>query len=207
MRPSRQRCGTSRRTLTEIDRAARMAERIADTARSLGVDAAGVQLAVSAFTLAMRPRRRALDDEHHPAYLHPGRSVVILMDDVGETDPTALAAGALLESEDAPLRVPAEEARLLTGDEVADFLAAVPASGAEDLAEALVSAGATVRRVALAERLDHLRHAHLWPDMERRYHAHREAQEVYARVAERTDETLARRYRWWCSMFGEHHLG
>jgi (p)ppGpp synthase/HD superfamily hydrolase len=63
-----------------------------------------------------------------------------------------------------------------------------------------------VQRIALAERLDQLRHAHLWPDPERRRRAHQEALSVYSPLAERASPKLARRYAWWCSMFARKYL-
>ena len=51
-----------------------------------------------------------------------------------------------------------------------------------------------VQRIALAERLDHLRHAHLWTDRARQRAAHDVALRIYAPVAERVHPTMARRY-------------
>ena len=58
-----------------------------------------------------------------------------------------------------------------------------------------------VRLVALAERLDHLRHAHLRQDLGAAREAWERASRVYLPVAERTDRTLARRYASWCRTF------
>ncbi len=184
-----------------------MAERLGDTARSLGIAKGGVQLITAAYALAMEPRRQRLDDDHHPAYLHPARSALILMDDVGERGPTVVAAAALVETEHECLRVSTDRLAPIVGPEVAQLVSAVPTPGAEGLVEALVLSAPEVARVALAERLDQLRHAHLREDLEWRRRAHAEAQTVYLPLAERTDPTLARRYRWWCAMFGQHHLG
>jgi (p)ppGpp synthase/HD superfamily hydrolase len=183
-----------------------MGERVAETARSLGIESGSVQLITSAYALAMEPRRRRLEDDHHPAYLHPGRTALILMDDLGETDATVVAAASLVETEEERLSVSAARLPPVVGTEVALLVSIVPTPGAEDLAEKLVVAAPEVARVALAERLDQLRHAHLWEDMDRRRRAHREAEAVYMPVAERTHPTLARRYRWWCAMFKQHHM-
>jgi hypothetical protein len=92
------------------------------------------------------------------------------------------------------------------GARVAAITGDVPPPDAEDLAERLLLAPDEVQRVALAERLDHLRHAHLWPDVDERRRAHRQADEVYAGIAARVHPTLARRYARWCEMFGRSHL-
>ena len=89
---------------------------------------------------------------------------------------------------------------------VAERVARVPLPDAEDLAERLLLAEPDVQLIALAERLDHLRHAHLWHDVEARRAAHASAARVYARIAERVHPTLARRYRWWCDMFERNYL-
>jgi (p)ppGpp synthase/HD superfamily hydrolase len=60
--------------------------------------------------------------------------------------------------------------------------------------------------VALAERLDQVRHAHLWGNLPEARVAHEEASEVYRRMAERTHAQLAARYTSWCRAFGEKYL-
>ncbi len=183
------------------DRARAMAASVARTARSGGMSEAGLSLLAEAHALAMRPRLERLHDERHPMLLHPGHTVLVLMHDLDLSEPRLLAAAACAESEDAELRVSLERVGEILGVDVADVVAAVPSSGSEDLAEALVTAPVEVRLVALAERLDHLRHAHLRADPSRGWAAHREATRVYLPVAERTDPRLARRYRYWCRKF------
>lgn len=184
------------------DRGTAMAASVVRAARTVGVPAEGIPLISRAHALAMRPRVAAFDDDHHPLFLHPGRTVLVLLRDVGCLDPLTLAAAVLVESEDEALRVPGAEAEALAGPAVADLLARVPLSGREDLAEALVTADETVRFVALAERLDHLRHAHLrdapagWGPA-----ILAEAEAVYGPVAHRTHPRLAQRYDHWCRAF------
>jgi hypothetical protein len=96
-----------------------------------------------------------------------------------------------------------EDAR---GREVAGLLREVPLPDAEDLAERLLIADPAVQLIAVAERLDQLRHAHLWNDPARARAAHDLAVRVYAAIAERVDATLSRRYDWWCRMFERKHL-
>ncbi len=184
-----------------------MGQRLADTAEALGIEKAGRELIARGYALAMEPRRARLSDDHDPAYLHPGRCAVILMDDLGVADPTLIAAGALVESESSELAVAVERMEGTMGPNVAELVAGVPIEADDELAERLLLADTPVRILALVERLDQLRHAHLWPDMDRRRAAHECAESVYLPVAVRTDGTLARRYRWWCSMFGRRYLG
>jgi (p)ppGpp synthase/HD superfamily hydrolase len=185
------------------DRGTAMAASLARTARSFGVDPEGIALLGRAHALAMEPRMAALDDDHHPLYLHPGRTVLVLLRDASCRDGRVLAAAALTETEDEALCVPEAVVRATVGDAVADLVHAVPAPHAESLAEDLVVADETVRLVALAERLDHLRHGHLRDaDPAWRRAVHAQAESVYLPVAERTHPRLAQRYRHWCRTFG-----
>lgn len=210
-----------------VDRGSAMAASIVRTCRSHGVDPAVVDVLSQAHALAMAPRVKRLADEDHPLFLHPGRTVLVLLRDAGVTDGVVLAAAALAESEDEELRV--DVGTLTGGDgradaeggasalppDVVELARAVPPAGSEGLAEALVVADEAVRLIALAERLDHLRHAHLrgseqWPGWgggaDWRARVHGEAVAVYAPVAERTNEGLAGRYRYWCRMFERRFL-
>jgi (p)ppGpp synthase/HD superfamily hydrolase len=180
-----------------------MASSVVKTARSFGVPPADLPLLQRAHAMAMEPRVAALDDDHHPLYLHPGRTMLVLMRDAGVTDPVLLAAAAVTESEDEAFRIPVSRVRAELGDGVADLVIRVPKPGSERLAEDLVAADERLRLVALAERLDHVRHAHLRDtDDAWRRAAHAEAQAVYLPVAERTHPRLAQRYRHWCRAYG-----
>lgn len=184
------------------DRGAAMAASIARAARSVRMSEDGIRGLSRAHALAMEPRVAALDDDHHPLFLHPGRTVLILIRDVGCADPRMLAAAALVESEDAELRTDAAVIRASLGDEVAELVQRVPFARTESLAEVLVTAPDSVRLVALAERLDHLRHAHL-RDAAREWRTlvHAEAEAVYLPVAMRTHSRLTERYQHWCQAF------
>ena len=180
-----------------------MGRRVDRRARALGIPDDGRRLLARTHAVAMIPRDRIADDDHDPVYLHPGRSALILLLDVQETDPIVVAAAMGVDSESAAY---APERSALDAH-VRALAEQVPSAGSEDLAERLVVADDRVRRVALAERLDHLRHAHLWDDVVARRRAHAEAREIYAAVAHRTHPALAHRYDWWCRMFGSRHLG
>src|SRR5688572_22580342 len=148
-----------------------MEGRVARTLSEMGIAAEGVTLVQAAHRLAMEPRRERLGDPHHPDFLHPGRTVLILAVDASVRDPLALAAGALVESERSDLRVGSDRIRGELGAPLADQVAAVPLPGS-GLAEALVTAERGVCLVALAERLDHCRHAKFWPERANRERIH-----------------------------------
>jgi mRNA-degrading endonuclease toxin of MazEF toxin-antitoxin module len=190
--------------VSEEDRGTAMAASLARAARSFGVPPPGIALLAEAHALAMGPRAHALGhDDHHPLYLHPGRTVLILLRDAGVTDPVVLAGAALTESEDPAFRIPLDRVRGTAGPGVADLVGGVPMPGTETLAEVLVTADEPVRLVALAERLDHARHAHLRETDEAwRRALHEEVGAVYLPIAERTHPRLAQRYRHWWRVFG-----
>lgn len=186
-------------------RAGAMAARLVDAAERLGIDAAGRALISAAFVAAMRPRLSGALDDDSPEYLHPARTALILMEDAGAREPATLAAAILTETRFPALRPdPGDVDRL--GDQVRGLVAAVPdPEDDERLLETLVIAGADVRLIAVAERLDHARHLHLrprpeWPG----YHAVTCAS--YAPAAARSHPVLGRRLAWWCRSFRDRFL-
>jgi len=183
-----------------------MAASIVRTSRSHGLADEGIDLVSRAHALAMVPRVASLEDDHHPLYLHPGRTVLVLLRDAGVTDAGVLAAAALVESEDAEFRVEAGMVESEMGRTVLELVTAVPPADSDALAETLVAADPAVRLVAVAERLDHLRHAHLREDQAWRSRVHAQAVAVYQPIAERTDERLAGRYRHWRRSFERRFL-
>jgi (p)ppGpp synthase/HD superfamily hydrolase len=178
-----------------------MEGRLARTLEDLGLRAHDVARVTAAHRLAMEPRWTVLRDPHHPDFLHPGRTVLILALDAAVREPLALAAGALVESERSEMRVTPERIRAELGAEVAEQVASVPLPG-EGLTEALIMAPRSLCLVALAERLDQCRHAKFWSDRAGQERIHGEALTIYGPVAERTDEALARRFRHWSEAFG-----
>lgn len=182
--------------MADAERADLMAASIARAARALGLTEEQGELLLRAHALAMAPRLAALEDDHHPAYLHPGRGVLVLLRDVGPVPAETLAAAAVHDTVDRELRVASDVVRTELGDEVADLVASLPLPGEENLAERLVTSGEQARLVALAERIDQLRHAHMRPELDWAS-AHREAGEVWLPVAERTHPLLADRFRNW----------
>ncbi len=187
----------------------RMLDRIDRTALKHGVDEVGRTLIEQGFRASMVPRLEAISDDHHPDYLHSGRTAVILLDDVGLNEPVALAASCLVDTQR-----PALEPRRgdvldrvgqRVGREVAGFKESVPRPGSERLLEDLLACEPQVVLVALAERLDHLRHAHLWGDLDAARAAHIEGSAVYLGLAERTHPLLGRRYTHCCRTFSQKY--
>jgi hypothetical protein len=153
----------------------------------------------------------ALPSDQDPAYLHPGRVVLILIQDLDERDPDLLSAGALAESRQPELRVSAKVAEHALGPDGYAVWRALPpmnwsaTGGATDgeVLEALVTADDSVRRIALSEALDQLRHAHRWESGDERARAAELAREVLAPAATRTHAGLERRFNWWIRRVGE----
>lgn len=179
------------------ERGVAMVERVrATVAHALGEESA---LVVAGATQRAINVRHALDPEG-PVYLHPARSVLILVADTGLRDADALAAAALLETHHdrlAPDPAWAPTAR------TAEILASVPRPAeldADELREALIAADDGVRLVALAERLDHARHLRQYPQPEwlAMYEGIRDA---YLPVAEWGGGLLGARYRRWATAF------
>ena len=189
-----------------MSRSEQMAARVERTAARAGVDCLGRDLIGRAIEAAMSPRLAAIDDDHDPDYLHPGRTVVILLDDVGFADPVALAAACLLDTRRDDLEPSDREVTEQVSPAVTAFRNVVPRSNSVTLLEDLLASEPDVALVALAERLDQIRHAHLWGDLSEARAAHQEASEVYLKMAERTHARLAARYTSWCRFFGERYL-
>lgn len=187
--------------MNDVDRGRAMAVSLERTARGLRLPEGAIDLVARAYALAMRPREAALD-EHDPAYLHPGRSVLVLLQDVGPLPAEVLAAAAVHESEKPRFRTPLADVREALGDDVADLAGSIPLPGDEELTTRLVTLGEGARLVALAERLDHLRHAHLRDAPEWWRTLRTEVESTWAPVAERTHPRLADRYRAWLRAMG-----
>lgn len=188
--------------LGEDTRAALMADSIASAARAQGIEGADFDRVNRAYALAMEPRVAALKDDHHPAYLHPGRSVLILLQDVGPLPGTTLAVAAVLESEDEHLRLPVGSAMDELGEGVAASLRSIPFPGDGRLTERLIGLERGLALAALAERLDHLRHLHLRADLRDRWtDHHEEVATVWLPFAERTHPKLGTRFAHWARTF------
>ena len=190
----------------------KMGLRVTRTAAEAGLSAIVCEGLGRVHASAMVVRNENLEDDHDSRYLHPGRSALILLQDVGEADASVLGTALITDSQlpdlapdEALLRgLSAVEARWI--EDALELRAEIPRSGDEMLAERLVTASDRAQRAALAERLDHLRHAHIDLDLAERRRVHEEAEAVYLVIAQRTHPELERRYRWWCRMFASRHL-
>lgn len=184
------------------ERADLMARSLRATARSRGHDDGALDALDRVHAMAMAARVARLDDDHHPAYLHPGRSALVLLHDVGEVDPVVLVVAMLHESEDPGLRVPYDALVEDVGPAAATALASIPLPGDDRLVERLVGLGPGTALAALAERLDQLRHLHVRPDLADRWaDAYEEVVGVWLPFSARTHGTLARRYAHWARTF------
>ena len=185
-------------------RGAAMGRRVRRTARAAGVDEDGLSLIQRCHDVARAWREARLDDDHDPHYLHPGRTALILMLDTSETDPVVLAAALLAESHRPELRAPderitadGEAGERSALDRVLETRSRIPSADAVDRVERLVTAPDAVLRIAVAERLDHARHAHMWLEGREDRAFLREAEELWIALAERAHPRLAQRYRRW----------
>ena len=182
--------------MNEVGRAEEMAASVQRAGRAHGLTPEAIELVGRAYAMAMRPREGVMD-EHDPADLHPGRCVLILLQDVGPLPADVLAAAAVHESEDPRFCTPVAMVRATLGDGVADLVESLPLPNDEQLAARLVTLEEGARLAALAERLDHLRHAHLRKDPVWWRALREETMAAWAPVAERTHPRLADRYRAW----------
>jgi hypothetical protein len=187
------------------DTVAAMARRLTSSIRRHHLDSATAILVESAFRDAVSARRPLAARESE--LLHPGRTVLILLEDAKTELAALLAAGALVESENADWAVPIDRVRAQYGDEVASLVAAVPrpAEHADDLLESLLCAPVDAQRIALAEQLDHARHLHLRPPA-LWVSRHEMVRTAYLPIAARTDAVLERRLHWWQDMFERRFL-
>jgi hypothetical protein len=183
-----------------------MVERVGfEAARAAGADAAATVTA--AVEAALVPRDRQIADDHDVRLLHPARTVLILLSDTDCRDAATLAAAAFVETLDGTLAAPRSALAMTAGADAVRLMHEVPVPGhdAEQLLERLVSAEDAAVLMALAERLDHVRHLHLRPELD--WEAlHHEADTVYRPVALRASPRLARRYDRWVESFGRRLL-
>jgi len=187
-----------------------MGDRVVRAAEPLGVPMDGLLLLKAAHDLAMDTRQGIIADDHDPRFLHPGRSALVAMEDGGVMNAEALAAVMVTDSWSPELAPEPGAVAASLGMEVAGRSAEIPTIGNRAPAhvlEDLLELGTEAAILALAEQLDHLRHAHLdtTERIRRRYHGM--GCEAYRLAAQRSgSEVLVRRYAYWCRTFPERFL-
>ncbi|MDE0898450.1 MAG: hypothetical protein OSA81_05480 [Longimicrobiales bacterium] len=185
------------------ERARQMVASVGKAARSVDLSAMDVEAVRRVHDLAMQARVGLLADDHHPAYLHPGRTALILLQDVVSVNVSVVILGLLHESTDLKLRPAATQIADALGGEVSvSVLTAIPRPGDERLVERLVALGPGSALAVLAERLDHLRHLHMRPDLIDTWaDTHAEVTSAWLPFAQRTHRKLAVRYAHWSRTF------
>ncbi|HUF50592.1 MAG TPA: hypothetical protein VMN60_07165 [Longimicrobiales bacterium] len=189
--------GAGRVNSPRHERGGAMIERVHAEARA-ALSADDARCVRDAVAIAISAREPHVHDDHDPRYLHPGRTVRVLLMDTPLRAATALAAAALADSVDAALAAAPDA----VGAAVAQLVNALPLPGAgdDDLLERLITADADAALAALAERLDQARHLHLRRDLDwDRFHASIRAD--YTPAARRLCPQLARRFERWADAF------
>jgi hypothetical protein len=182
-----------------------MLERVAAEAGA-SLPQADSDAVVHALETSLAHRDALVEDDHDPRYLHPARTLRILLADTDCRSTPALIAAAFLDTLDPDLAPPVPD----TGDIFAraeTLLRAVPRPG-EDVAgtvESLVTAPPDAAVVALAEWLDQVRHLHVRDRVRdlhlrsgRTWESHiHDVRAAWVPVAQRLAPLLARRFARW----------
>lgn len=185
-----------------------MARSVVSAGRARGLGPSQLHRVERAYRLAMQPRVARLADDHHPAYLHPGRSALILMHDARSVGPEGLVLACVLESQDTALRVPLPSLEETLGASTLAAVSAIPLPGDERLLERLVALEEGPALAALAERLDQVRHLHLREDLHAAWADHRsEVEGVWRPFADRLEPRLAIRFDHWARTFAKRIEG
>lgn len=189
------------------DRAEAMADRLRWTARRVGIEMDEARRIGDAFESAMRHRARSIPDDHHPEFLHPARTALILMDDVRVTDPAVLCAATLQDAMRPDLATPPTQAESVAGRAAADVLRQLPPPDAdpERLLESLVTAPTDILALYLAAQLDRARHLHLG-DPRLWTAGHERVTGTLIPLAHRCHPLLARRFERWAGAFRRRFL-
>jgi len=201
------------------ERARFMEARLARELKERGVQPADVLELTRLHARVMTPFHDAFSDDHHPVYLHPARSALVMLIETPERDVAALALALVVDSErilntgtvSAPV-IPNHAAEALRdspavwSDEVLKIGSRLDAPGSPTRLESLVVESDPFRAALLAERLDHLRHLHLWRGSEAVARAADEVQAVDLPAAGRAHPRLAQLLRGWLRRSERYHL-
>jgi hypothetical protein len=186
-----------------------MAARLERAVQRTGNDAGAAAAIGRAFRAAIDARAPTIDEPEHFAFLHPARNALILLEDVYGVPVHVAAAGVLLDGEHPALMLPPAAWAQAAGAAAAGLLSDVPLSGAiaddAELLEALLACDRPVRLLALADRLDFIRHLHLDTGADR-HAAHARTGSVFLPIAQRTDPLFVRRFEWWLGTFARRFL-
>jgi hypothetical protein len=208
-------------------RAQAMARRLERSAARAGLAADDVARVVRAFHDALTARAELAATPEHFAYLHPGRNVLILLEDLDVRSVELLVAAAALAAavpptsesgatpEAAATGGSEEAVRMLTaaGEAgaahlVEEAVRALVGEGADDdssLEERLLACSADARLLLLVDRLDRVRHLHLDKTADAAA-VHTETVRAFLPLADRTHPLLARRFAWWARTFARRFL-
>ena len=183
------------RLSTVRTRAQSMLERVTIEARAV-LPPAGANIVRGALAESLATRDLAIDDDHDPRYLHPARTIRIMIADGDWRSVDALAAAAFVDTVDASLAPapPVERLRAIVAE------VPRPDEAGDELLERIVTADLDVGLITVAERLDHARHIHLRSDID---HAtfHAQIRATYVPAARRVSAQIARRLERWADAF------
>lgn len=186
-------------------RAAAMIERVAAEAGAC-LPQSDTDVVVHALRTSLAHRDTLVEDDHDPRYLHPARTLRILLADTDCRSTPALLAAAFLDTMDPDLVPPVPDAGAafaLAGTLLRELPR--PGDDAAVTVEALVTAPPDAAVVALAEWLDQVRHLHVRDRVRavqlrrgRTWESHiQEVRATWVPVAQRLAPQLARRFARW----------
>lgn len=189
------------------ERADAMADRLRRTADWRGLGRPDAMRLADCFLSAMRHRAASIRDDHHPDYLHPARTALILLDDAGVRDPAVLFAAVLQDTSRPDLAMPADEVERIGGPAAAAVIRLLPSPEVDprEIMELLVTLPPGVLALYLAAQLDHVRHLHLG-DRSRWRDGHTRVTDGLIPLAHRCHPTLARRFERWAGAFRRRFL-
>lgn len=139
-------------------------------------------------------------DEDHPDWLHPGRTLLVLLEDGKVRDPQVLSLAPSLDQL-YPVRIPSSPRNTL--DEIGfPFLGGglgghADADEDQQWLEAALELEPALLTLLVAEGLDQVRHLHLLPPSAFRTQFVGRGVNLLAPLAYRIGGTLERRFRWW----------
>jgi hypothetical protein len=189
-----------------------MQRRLERVVASAGLAPEDAELVMASFRAAMHMRGAWVVEEADHRFLHPARSLLVLLQDGVERRPDLLAAAPLVESVEPHL---VGEVVMGAPEPIRTVLSGLPRlpgglggrAGSDAEArwvEDLVLAEPGMQGLVLSEVLDQLRHLHLRPDGPFRNRILKRVEVVLVPLADRVGGSLGRRMGWWWSRVGTH---